>query len=940
MAASDCATGLGLSANNPGSFANLENDLTEAEAAATAAWDIAQIGAALLLADVPAIPLLPLISLGFAIYEIAGLFSGRPKNQDTDNVIGAYNDSAYWPLHALAADLAEMLKNGAPISDSRSQIQAQFSQLKQGTIESIQGYAGWPPGASSPGYWQLQRFIDASWALSGQGQPAVLNAVKAMDRFTEILACLKQQQQSAGGGGSGGGGGGGGTTQPPTPASLCQSGNPDTDEIVDSCIATQTSLQQILAAIQALGSTKPGGEVDACCTAVVNAIASVAAALGNITALLSAPASPATPIDLSGIVAALGELVTAVAGFPPLLEAITTAIANGLGAIAISLGPDLGGAIQNIANAINSGNTADLIPAGMVDAMVANGSMPAPIAQFFSDRPASWSFSGLLSGIGHFLVGQLNPELGDQVIANINAINAGASPPYQPFHSLLDVLLGTILIIGIWWGKIAVNIAADLMPVAQSVLANIGKAIGDVIPGGLGAVPPGVGAPAVAALNFVKGAPAAGELITTANYSTIVQDAMGRAGLMGMTAWAAAMVGGFLLGPWEKYWGEVAAMIATAAGFEEITERALAPFLDAIIRNRAIQDANQKWPTRVPPGPQGLALFARRKIGPAQADQLQDFAGLDPTWRPAMYLGAYRPVTPFVLASAFVDQPLDRNVILDILQDNAYSDSHANTMADAIVYKSIANVRNAYLSQLITGYGKGVVGDAELQQALTDFNFSPQAQQYVMSHVLILRREVLAAETEKQIVPQIVAGLITPAAAQQQLEIAGVQPWYAELITGLAAVRAEIAVTKKELKAEEKLQAKQQLALQRTALADFANGSINAEALAAALIAAGLDPVVAASVVAEKSATQLGRLKLVYGQLLTPAEAKLQTERVDAVKNQLKEQLITYQQALAQLKGFGVTSADANAIVAGVAAAIAAASTVGTLLNPLTGLPG
>ena len=696
---------------------------------------------------------------------------------------------------------------------------------------------------------------------------------------------------------------------------------------------------KFVAAIQALGSTTPGGEVDACCTAVVNAIASVAAALGNITALLTAPASPATPIDLSGIVAAVQELVAAVANYPPAMEACCALIANQLGAIATALGPDLGGAIQNIANAITSGNTADLIPAGMVEAMVANGSMPAPIAQFFSDRPAGWSISGLISGIGAFVAGGLNPNLGAEVAQNIQAVQAGQPPPNQPVHSLLDIPIYLLCLIGSYWTNWAVTLAGAGLPAAQNVLKTIGAAVTNAIPGGAGAVPIGIGAPAVAALQYVTSAPPPGELITTGNYQAIVQDAMGRAGLMGFTAWAAAMVGGFLLGPWEKYWGETAAMIATAAGFDEIAERAIGPFLDAIIRNRAIQDANQKWPTRVPPGTQGLALLSRRKITQAQADQLQDFAGLDPTWRPAMYAGAYRAAQPRTLVQAFLDQPIDQTQLTAMLQDSALSDTNVTFMAQAITYKSISNVRQAYLSQLITGYGKGVVGDAELQQAMTDFNFSPQAQQYVMSHVLILRREVLAAETEKQIVPQIVNGLITPAAAQQQLEIAGVQPWYAELITGLAAVRAEIAVTKKELKAEEKLQAKQQLALQRTALADFANGSINAEALGAALIAAGLDPVVAAAVVAEKSATQLGRLKLVYGQLLTPAEAKLQTERVDAVKNQLKEQLITYQQALAQLKSFGVTSADANAIVAGVAAAIAAASTVGTLLNPLTGLP-
>ena len=61
-----------------------------------------------------------------------------PRTEDTQEVINAYNESAYWPLHALASDLAIALKNGAPISDSRQAIQAQFSAWKLGTIQSIQ----------------------------------------------------------------------------------------------------------------------------------------------------------------------------------------------------------------------------------------------------------------------------------------------------------------------------------------------------------------------------------------------------------------------------------------------------------------------------------------------------------------------------------------------------------------------------------------------------------------------------------------------------------------------------------------------------------------------------------------------------------------------------------------------------------------------------------
>ena len=139
------------------------------------------------------LPVWPFIALGYAIYDILTLFSGgKPVTVDTDNVIQAYNVSAYPPLRLLAADLTEMLRNGAPISDSRPAIQAQFGTLKQGTVESLQSLAGAQPGASGDGYWQFFNLIQLTWQYAGN-YTLVLNIVKAIDQFTIGLSQLEQQ---------------------------------------------------------------------------------------------------------------------------------------------------------------------------------------------------------------------------------------------------------------------------------------------------------------------------------------------------------------------------------------------------------------------------------------------------------------------------------------------------------------------------------------------------------------------------------------------------------------------------------------------------------------------------------------------------------------------------------------------------------------------------
>lgn len=850
--------------------------------------------------------------------QILGLFSGKPKFDDTLAVIAAYNQSAYWPLHALAADMQIWVKNGAPISDSNPAVQATFGAAKQGTVESIQALSGEQPGPNSPGYWTIFALIQKSWELSGYGETEVLQTVRALDALTQVLTQANQKPPPTPPPP--------GTPPPGTPPPVtpppCESGDPNADEILDLCNAVNGSLAAILEALNNLAPGQTSGAPDACCIAVVNKLTHVIRELTIIATALTFESKNQQAIDLTPITAALQALATAAAQYPPIITALKDCVCTNLSAIANSLGPDLGKVIQNIADAINKGNADDLLPAAMVDEMVKNGSMPAPIAQFFSARPASWSISGLLSGFGAFIVGGMNPNLGAEVATNINDYNAGRAPTFQPVHSLVDVPMYLLALIGSYWSKFAVQIAGVALPAAQTAIQQIGTVVTNAIPGGLGAVPPSVGAPAVAALNFVKGAPPPGALITTANYQTVVQDAMGRAGLMGLTAWAAAMVGGFLLGPWEKYWGEVAAMIATSSGFEEITARALGPFLDAIIRNRAIQDANQKWPTRVPPAPQGLALWARRKITDPQRDLLLDFGGLDHTWRPPMEAGAYRPVQPRVIVNAFLDQPINRANLVALLEDAALNPANVQLMADAIIYKSDANVRNSYLSALVTGYGKGVVSDQELANALTQFNFSPQAKQYVTSHVLILRREVLAAEAEKTIVPLVANGNITPQVGLQQLEAAGLEPWFAQLQIGLATTRATIHGIKLAAEAARHLAVAREREAQRAAVAQFEDGTINAAGLSAALLLAGIDPLIAGMVVSVETAKQAGRMQVVFNQLLPPLQAKVLRETVAAIEQQTKDQLITLGQAATQLQALNLDQAEIDALVARWAATL------------------
>ena len=273
-----------------------------------------------------------LSQLGISPLDILeSLFSGKPQLEDTDNVIAAYNQSAYWPLHALAADLQIAANNGAPISDSRAAIQAQFGVWKQGTVTSIQTFAGGQAGPGQPGYWTIFALIEQSWKASGQGEQAVLQYVKALDALTQVLAQQNGTQPPPP------------AVPPPTPAPVAppcppftafpdclpQPGSPDQalDEVGQGFAGLAYWLQ--ILAIYAMNLFQKGGAQavpngtttdPVTCAQLTGLFNQLITAIGSINiSVPPAPPSPEppAPVDLTAVIAALDALVAAVKALGP-----------------------------------------------------------------------------------------------------------------------------------------------------------------------------------------------------------------------------------------------------------------------------------------------------------------------------------------------------------------------------------------------------------------------------------------------------------------------------------------------------------------------------------------------------------------------------------------------------------------------------------------------
>jgi hypothetical protein len=264
---------------------------------------------------------------------LLGAFSGRPKFEDTYALIAGLNQSAYWPLHALASDLSIAAKNGAPISDSNPAIQTTFAQWKRGAVLSMQGVGQQFQGETGQGFWTLFNLLLKAWEYSKDGVDGVLRFVHAMDTIVTELAKQPDLNPYP-------------TPQPgplpgpnlptwpwgPLPAPCFPPVDPNDDELGQglACLAENGAtlayiawqIYQLLLNPPAAAAPPPapippppvGGPPPTdtqCCdniVAAINAEATAVATAGDAVAKAIASASGAAPVDLTALIVELKGL--------------------------------------------------------------------------------------------------------------------------------------------------------------------------------------------------------------------------------------------------------------------------------------------------------------------------------------------------------------------------------------------------------------------------------------------------------------------------------------------------------------------------------------------------------------------------------------------------------------------------------------------------------
>jgi hypothetical protein len=421
--------------------------------------------------------------------------------------------------------------------------------------------------------------------------------------------------------------------------------------------------------------------------------------------------------------------------------------------------------------------------------------------------------------------------------------------------------------------------------------------------------------------------------VKPAEWKDIASAAMADAFSFGLSSFATSAAFEAIFPEKLNHLNGVGPMLATLAGFEEVSAASLRPLFQAGISIPASYDALSKFRPRIPGQQAALQWWARGIITDAEAKETMTVAGYPDSWMPAMFRAAYRPINARALATLLPDQPIDSDQLRAILQDNAYSPDQINFLVQQFEYASTKNLLQTYIHEAITAYQHGVMPDHELSEILDGVGWSAQAKKYVIDRAALARRVTLAQKVESQIIPLVAAGAITPEQGEQHMEAAGIQPWYADLEITLATTKATIAEAKREAAAEHKAEIARQRNLTRAAVAEYKTGRINTAALTAALVALGLEPTLVASIVAVEEAAATGKLKLTYGRLLLPADAELLKEQVAAIEQQVKDRLVTLETARQLLQAAQIPAKDRDALIARWAASLKKSPGPAELLN-------
>lgn len=375
----------------------------------------------------------------------------------------------------------------------------------------------------------------------------------------------------------------------------------------------------------------------------------------------------------------------------------------------------------------------------------------------------------------------------------------------------------------------------------------------------------------------------------------------------------------------------VAPMLAKMAGFDEIAAAVRDPLYKNAFGRSLDYHYRSIFKPELPDEADAVKWNSRGLLTPAQLRTVFDNSGLKTEYETAFIDSAYRPIPSFLVTRAAETQAIDAADLQSVFKFNGFRDADVAILLKAYAALALQPYIAQYITAAVRSTELGVMTPQELGDSLTQANLNQEQQAWIQLTVATRKLEQLAELYRKSISESYRYGTLTDAQYVPALEAIGIGAADAQAHYAVDSIAKQGKAAQAAVRAEARLEAQRTRAAGKAAIQGYRTGTLDAVALEAALLAAGYDPAVAGYAVAYETLKQEGAEVFIYGVTLPRAQALLLREQVGALGVQVKAQLVTPAAALAALAGYGVPTANAQALVAEWAATHTPASDVGVL---------
>jgi len=688
-----------------------------------------------------------------------------------------------------------------------------------------------------------------------------------------------------GGGGGGGTTGGGGSSpspivpvQPPPmqPPIVQPPQGPVTepppgiqDELGTCCTNITTALGAMTTALQALAPDDP-----TCCTDTLAQLNGIALQLQSIAGILANPPAPpvATPVDLSGIIAALEALGTAIVGLQTTETQDTGTLQTALAGIQSAIAGITPANTQGITTAIDNLFTTIDVPQAVYNQLQTDGWINPTYTGLVS--PGAWGSGSVMAALT-WLWQHIEKALGlvgtslETIAADIEAGSLGATN---------------------WLAqKISAAIAAEPNAV-QLTLVNLIQALTMTLTPPAGVSPGNIGVPPAAPLAQV----------TTWDLNLRMFGAM-------LEVLQVGLGDGFL---------RIGQRLMELIGAAQIAEVEIGPLIRFGIARIAEQQAKNTYRQELPSDGQLATWVARGLIDQPTAQTYMGLNGLDNTLQTPTLSAAQRGLGTRLLLRAFESGLMTPAVITSELTNEGMRPQSQALLQQLAPYAATTGPRNQLIAAYELAYNEGLYADADFQslaagaQQITDL---PTLQ---LTRVQVLALVKQTKELVSSYVAQFEATLIDQPTLENYLAGVGMQQNWITALVAQAAARLAARQERQLLAAETRLQNATNAIIRKTALQNYKSGTIDLAGYTAAILASGLTAAEAALWADYALLLNQGTLQWVYGIQLPRAQATILKQQVDAYLAQLGSGVQTVANVVPALQTLGLSATWINALVA------------------------